>query len=348
MLNPAWQSFLEQHGAHIQDGVTSDFGDAAAERAAARDGTILCDLGQFGLLKASGEDAQSFLQNLLSNDIKAVSPQHAQLSSLNTPKGRVLATFLVWQHGSDYFLQLHQSLAAAMQKKLSMYVLRSKVKIEDASARHVCLGLSGPRAAALLRRVFGAVPEQPLAVHAHESGSVICVAQNRFLIATTAQFAEQLWQTLSAEARPVGSPCWDWLSIRAGLPVVSAATQEEFVLQMLNLEVLGGVSFKKGCYPGQEIVARMQYLGQTKRRMYLAHVAGEPAPQAGDKIFGNEADSASGMVVNAAPAPGGGYDVLAVLMIASHDSQPQHLGTPQGPQLQFADLPYAVPDLSKA
>src|SRR5487761_2749401 len=130
MHNSNWHTFLEAQGARIDGGEMRHFGALSDELIAARDNTVLCDLSQFGILKVSGEDAQSFLQNLCSNDIKAITPNLAQLNSLNTAKGRAMATFLIWQNGTDYFLQLHNSLLATIQKKLSMYVLRSKVKIE--------------------------------------------------------------------------------------------------------------------------------------------------------------------------------------------------------------------------
>ena len=138
-------------------------------------------------------------------------------------------------------------------------------------------------------------------------------------------------------------PVWDWLEIRAGIPVITAATQEAFVPQMVNLELLGGVSFQKGCYPGQEIVARSQYLGKLKRRMYLAHTDRDVAPGAGTQLYSRDLDGQpSGMVVSAAPAPGGGFDLLAVIQTTSADVHPIHLGTPDGPVLALEPLPYPV------
>jgi folate-binding protein YgfZ len=345
MLNPNWQTFLEQQRAQIQEGVVQDFGNATAERFATRDGTVLCDLSQFGMLKVSGDDAQSFLQNLCSNDIKAVTPQCAQLSSLNTAKGRVLATFLVWQNGADYFLHLPGALLAPMQKKLTMYVLCAKVKIEDVSTQLVCLGLAGKAAEALLPANIGAPPQAALGVEQHASASIIRIDDKRFQVITTAEQAPALWSQFSAGARPVGSSCWDWLNVRAGIPVVLPATQEQFVLQMLNLDILGGVSFKKGCYPGQEIVARMHYLGKLKQRTYLAHVASDIAPQPNDPLYSDDyADQISGNILNAAPAPDGGYDVLATLHVSSViAARSVHWQSPQGVPLNFQTLPYPFP-----
>lgn len=330
------------------------FGDAAAERLAARDGTVLCDLGQFGLLKVSGDEAQSFLQNLLSNDIKAVTPGQAQLSSLNTAKGRVLATLLVWQTGADYYLQLPAALLAPIQKKLTMYVLRAKVRIEDASNKLVCLGISGTNCAALIKEhVTTQLPPELYDVEpvSHQGGigpnphfTIIRLGENRFQIITATEHAPALWQKLNAGARAAGSPCWDWLNIRAGIPVVLPATQEQFVLQMLNLDILGGVSFKKGCYPGQEIVARMHYLGKLKQRTYLAHIASNVAPQPNDPLYNDgDASQSNGNILNAAPAPQGGYDVLATLYSSVKEAHVVHWQSPQGAVLNFETPPYPFP-----
>jgi folate-binding protein YgfZ len=341
-MNPDWQTFLQRQHAHLPDGVVLHFGNTQDELTAAQNGTVLCDLGQFGILKVSGEDAQSFLQNMVSSDVREVGAQQAQISSLSTPKGRMLATFLIWQTDTDYFLHLPRSLGAAIHKRLSMYVLRSKVKIEEVSDGVVCLGLSGEGATALLQQHFGSIPQNPLAVEQHDNASVIRIGAQRYQINTTPQHAPAVWQNLVANARAVGSICWDWLNIRSGIPVVLPATQEQFVPQMTNLELIGGVNFKKGCYPGQEIVARMQYLGKSKRRMYLAHIEGNA--QAGDQLFSVEVEGQTcGMVANAAPAPGGGCDLLAVVQISSYDTQSVHLGSLQGEALQFLSLPYAIP-----
>lgn len=349
-MNTDWQNFLTEHHAHIADGVVQHFGDQDAELDATAHHTVLCDLSQFGTLRVSGEDAQAFLQNLLSNDIRNVDGTHAQLSSFNTAKGRMLAVFLIWREGEDYFLQLPRSLCAAMQKKLSMYVLRSKVKIEDASEQQVSIGLSGNEAVELLHdHIFSIIPQDIFAVQqgVQQGGilsahiSVIRLGDTRFQINTSAQYATELWSKLRTKARPVGAPCWGWLNIRSGIPVIVPGTQEEFVPQMANLDMIGGISFKKGCYPGQEIVARMHYLGKLKRRMYLAHLACPDAPQAGDELFSADMEGqASGMIANAAPAPNGGYDILAVIQTASVESST--VRTAAGIALEFLTLPYAL------
>lgn len=344
-MNPDWHDFLTQHGATIAAGVVQHFGDPAAELNATEHGTIFCDLSQFGTLRVSGEEAQSFLQNLLSNDILEVSGTRAQLSSLNTAKGRMLATMLIWREGDDYLLQLPRVLCEAIRKKLTMYVLRAKVKIADASDEIISLGLSGENAQEILSKQFGELPQIPLGCIGTAQGSVVKISGTRWQINISAPHAAALWPALGRHAQPAGSACWDWLNIRSGIPAILPQTQEQFVAQMVNLELIGGVNFKKGCYPGQEIVARMQYLGKLKRRMYLAHLEIADAPQAGDELYSADMEGqASGMIVNAAPAPGGGYDALASVQSSSHATQTVHWKSLQGAALQFLPLPYPLPD----
>lgn len=343
-MNPDWQQFLIQQGATFDAGLVKNFGEVAAELSAAAQNTVLCDLGQFGTLRVSGEEAQSFLQNMLSNDTREVSATHAQLSSLNTPKGRMQATMLIWRNGDDYLLQLPRVLCESMRKKLSMYVLRAKVKISDASDEIVSLGLSGENAQEILSKQFGELPQLPFGFTDTEQAGVLKFSNTRFQVSTTAQYAPKLWQALSQHAQPVGSVCWDWLNIHAGIPVILPQTQEQFVPQMANFELIGGVNFKKGCYPGQEIVARMQYLGKSKRRMYLVHIDSGTMPQPGDELFSTDMEGqASGMIANVAPAPGGGYDALAVMQTSSRESQTVHWKSLQGEALRFLSLPYSLP-----
>jgi folate-binding protein YgfZ len=348
-MNPDWHNFLILHGATFDAGHVHHFGNSAAELNATERSVIFCDLSQFGTLRVSGEEAQSFLQNLLSNDIREVDNIRAQWSSFNTAKGRMLATLLIWRDGDDYLLQLPRTLTEAIRKKLSMYVLRAKVKITDASDEIISLGLSGATAQ-VLREPFGELPQQQLGVTSTALGSVIKIDETRLQINTTAQHASMLWEMLGLHAKPVGSRCWDWLNIRSGIPIILPQTQEQLVAQMVNFDLIGGVNFNKGCYPGQEIVARMHYLGKLKRRMYLAHLAhlahpgSSDIPQAGDELFSADMEGqASGMIVNAAPTPAGGYDVLATVQISSRETQAVHWKSLQGEALQFLPPPYPLP-----
>jgi folate-binding protein YgfZ len=149
---------------------------------------------------------------------------------------------------------------------------------------------------------------------------------------------------VSARARPAGFPVWQWLSIRAGIPVITPAVADQFVPQALNLDAIDGVSFQKGCYTGQEIVARTQYLGRLKERLVLAHIEGLP-PAAGTRLYSPVFDAqACGSIVNAARAPGGGSDLLAVVQNAARDSGEVYADAPDGRRLALLQLPYRLPD----
>ena len=284
------------------------------------------------------------MQNLLSSDINAVNDKTAQLSSFNSPKGRMIATFLIWRQGADYFLQLPRSLTPAIQKKLSMYVMRSKVTISDASDEIVSLGLAGRNADHLIKQNNMDVPENDWAVMQHQNTCIIRFPDNRYQLNTNVSQAIYFWGKLSGNVTFSGSSYWDWLTIRAGIPVITPATQEQFVLQMTNLDLLGGVSFNKGCYPGQEIVARTHYLGKQKRRMFLAHIDSDHAPEPGNEIFSEDMPGQPcGMIMNACVSPGGGYDLLAVMQLSSYETQQVHLDSIMGAKLNFLQLPYSFP-----
>jgi folate-binding protein YgfZ len=177
--------------------------------------------------------------------------------------------------------------------------------------------------------------------------TLIALPGRRWLLAVAADNALSVRTAVADTLRPVGTAVWNWTEIRNGIPWVTAQTQDQFVPQMANLELIGGVNFKKGCYPGQEIVARTQYLGKLKRRLYLAHV--EASAHAGDALCSEDVGGQiNGMIANAAPAPGGGSDVLAVVQSTSAESDGVHLGSTDGPKLRFLPLPYALPETGKS
>lgn len=340
-----WHEFLQQQGGVLQDEGITHFGNPMLELKLAAEDSIVCSLHSYTTLRVSGEDATTFLQSMLSNDIRLVSDTHAQYSSLNNAKGRVLATLLIWREQADYLLLLPTSLSANICKKLSMYVLRAKVKISDIGQTHVMLGVAGDdKIAAALTSLGIENPLQPLDYSSTAESQLIRLDETRWLIHTTTAQVQSYWNTLKTVAHPVGETCWNWLAIRAGIAHILPATQEQFVAQMLNLDIIGAINFKKGCYPGQEIVARMQYLGKLKRRLYLAHIDSAEPPAIGTELFSDDlAGQSTGMLVNVSPSPNSGFDVLAVVQISSHDSQVVHLGSVHGAMLQFLALPYVLP-----
>ena len=341
-MNEAWKAFLLSQGAQFDGASILHYGDVARERAAAASGAVIADLSQLAVLAFSGEDAESFLQGQLTNDVRALEPGAAQWSGYCTAKGRLLGNFLIWRQDGDYCLQMSGDIAAGLYKRMSMFILRAKVKARDASNEAVRLVAAGPGTAELVEAALGVTLPGPMQSAAGALGRVVCVGEDRFVLAIAPDAAAMVWQALTRHATPVGAPVWDWLRLSAGIPMIVAATQEQFVPQMVNLEAIGGVSFTKGCYPGQEIVARSQYLGKLKRRMYLAHVDVPAVP--GDSLYSDDFPGQStGTVVNAAPAPGGGFDVLAVAQIESAAAQTLHLKAGDGAALVLKPLPYALP-----
>jgi folate-binding protein YgfZ len=274
----------------------------------------------------------------LTSDIAGLGADRARIAGWCSAKGRLLATFLVLPLGQSFLMQLSRDLAPAVAKRLSMFVLRAKVKLADASEQWTQIGIWGPAAGERLAALGLPAPAEELAAQPAGDSLVVRIAALRFLVVAPAAQREKL---LSAFG-DAGEDAWALEEIRAGRPLVVRATQEHFVPQMVNLERLGAVDFKKGCYPGQEIVARTQYRGVLKRRMVRARVAAGAMPAA-DVFAADVHGQAVGTIVNAAPAPEGGSELLAVVQIDSLESgSTLHLGAPDGPRLELLSLPDAA------
>lgn len=343
-MHSDWQQFLDARGASTNDGAVSNFGQPAAELQAAAGGNILTDLSHLGLLQVGGEDAVSFLQGQLTNDVKLLDGSNSQYAGYCTAKGRLLAVFLAFAHHDHLHLQLDGTLTTPMLKRLRMYVLRSKVTIDDVSDSIIRIGVAGSNTTAALQALFGSVPHAPHQLLNLETANLVRLPgpAPRYELFTTPQQAPEIWSALEKSCTTVGKPCWDWLDIRAGIPQVTPATQEEFVPQMLNLDLLDGINFKKGCYTGQEIVARTHYLGKVKRRTHLAHVEVGEAPQPGEKVYGTDSAEPVGLVIGAAPSPAGSYDLLAEIRLENVEAGEIRLGGKDGPVLELLALPYTL------
>lgn len=317
-MNPNWQEFLGAQGARFDsDGIeVTDFGDQPAELLAAKDATVMAPLTRLGLLELAGEDTQTYLHNQLTSDVNHLAAEQAQHSAWCTAKGRMLASFVLYRQAEGYRALLAADVLEATQKRLQIYVLRSKVKITNLSTGHEVIGLAGPQADAALQGAGLPVPAPAMATATGGNNTVIRVDDARFIVIAAADAAADLWQKLAVSARPVGTPTWQWLDVQSGIPLICRATTEAFVPQMVNFDKIGGVSFNKGCYPGQEIIARTKYLGKVKRHLYRFHADGAvSAVAAGQHINDPQTpDQPCGMIACAAPSPEGGYDGLAVVL----------------------------------
>ncbi|MFL6659353.1 MAG: YgfZ/GcvT domain-containing protein [Massilia sp.] len=341
-----WNEYLtSQGGRHsaTEQARVVDFGSVLGAAALA-EGFVAAVTDQ-GLIAVAGEEAASFLHKQLTNDVEHLGPTEVRLAGYCTPKGRLQASFVMWRAADTVFLQLPRELQSALQKRLSMFVMRAKAKLSDATPEAI-LGFGGAKAGAALSALFGTLPPAPYTRIDHALGTLLRLADAfgapRYQWQATAEAAQVAWPPLSAALAVGGDDAWRLSAIHAGVPEITLKTQEQFVPQMVNFELLGAVNFKKGCYPGQEIVARSQYLGKLKRRTALASIAADQA-QAGDEVFAvDDPDQPCGMVVNAAPNGNGGTDALVEMKLAALGGAEVHLGSAEGPALRFLAMPYAL------
>lgn len=305
----------------------------------------IAPIADLGLLRVHGVDAVAFLQGQLTNDVAGLATGRSMLAGYCSAKGRMLASMRVWRHEDSVWLMPTRVLAPGLLKRLSLFVLRSKVRIEDVSATSACFGLCGDAAVAAvhslgvewpapgeLRTVLGKI------VLGIESARIADQTVRRAILIAPLTDAQAIWTALSSPLAPISSTTWRWTDVMSGVGRVLAPGVERFVPQMINFDLVDGVSFRKGCYPGQEVVARSHYLGKLKRRLFLASVTGEP-PVAGLDVFEAGASEPCGQVVLSAPAPGGG----AALLFESQIGSAPEARLADGRALQLLALPYTLP-----
>ena len=340
MANNDWQEFQCTQSAVFNKETIVSFGNIQNELLSAAQADILCDLSDLTTLALSGDDALTFLQGQVTNDVTLLGSDKAHYSGYCSPKGRLLALFLAYRQAEAIHLQFNGELAEPIAKRLKMYVMRSKVKLDNIDDDIVKLGISGANAKQALSAFFSTIPALALELSHNENGTLIRLSGPlpRFEIVCNTDSAKRIWSELKKTCQPVGKAAWEWLEIQAGIPDIALSTQEEFVPQMVNLDCLNGINFKKGCYTGQEIVARTHYLGKVKRRMHLLHLATSAPAQAGMDVVTDKQDVV-GKVVRAAPAPNGGHDVLAEIRLDSLEAGDLFIN---GVKLELRTLPYAL------
>ena len=303
------------------------------------------------LIQVHGDDAASFLHSQLSNDVERLKQGEARYAAYCTPKGRMLASIYYWKDGQNIFLQCSSTLQPALQKRLQMFVMRAKAKLEDVSDRFSLLGLAGAQAQAFLQKYFQQLPLETNQTVKGELGVLIRRAdafdQPRYQWIISNDILNQLFTTLQAELQITDSQVWRVGDIYAGIPEVREQTKEQFVPQMVNFELIGGVNFKKGCYPGQEIVARSQYLGKLKRRMAIAKIDASNVAIATEIFSENDPTQPCGMIVNAEADFGLSTICLVEIKLADQENGRVHLYSVDGPLLQFQALPYAYLDITE-
>jgi folate-binding protein YgfZ len=306
-------------------------------------------LPHLGIISAEGADAASFLHGQLSQDVNGQGTDQARLAAFCSAKGRMLASFLVVKpQAESFWLITDGAVLPAALKRLSMFVLRAKAKLSDASALVAAVGLAGPAASQWLGDEAAHLTPWHVTPHPATGGQVLrlpdVLGAPRWLWLGPVDQAQAVIGALPALPLAV----WQWLDVMSGVVRIEPATVDQFVPQMVNYELVGGVNFQKGCYPGQEVVARSHYRGTLKRRAFLLH--GDSPMQAGQEVFSaTDPSQPAGMVANAAAIPSmdgqpasGAFSALVELKWQSLEDGWQ-LGSPEGPALSLGAMPYEVP-----
>ena len=351
-MNSTWQDFLTQQGAQLDTlGRVETFGEPELERVLVKHGPVMTSLASEALIRVSGEDAKSFLQAQLTNDIEEVSNKQAQLSAWCDPKGQVLALFYVFMYERNYYLLFDATLKEAILKRLKMFVLRSKVELTDCSDELVILGYGGDfgdldvqRALDLkLKETWGCamVPAEGLR---NIKAIKIPGPYHRYLMVGPVDQMMQAWDKLMVNADKTNQRDWHLMDIAAGLPVVNDAISGRFIAQMLNLDKLNAINFKKGCFPGQEIIARMHFRATVPKRMLKVHVQGVLTSEPGETInvFDESGKRIEFETIYFRPDPIEGTVGLAVANLKTLQNAQGNLKTEQDLTLTIEPLPYPV------
>ena len=292
-------------------------------------------LNHFGLIRVSGTDALTFLQGQFGNDVNALQDHNQQLNCYSNPKGRLLAIFRLFRFENSYYLRMPREIIDATLQRLKMFVLMSKVVLEDASEAFIGLGLSGNGATATVAEQLGAAPTVNGTL-ANAKMIALCINDS------PARYELYIKSAIEHSLTPnASSDHWRYQDILAGLPSIYTASCEVFVAQMVNLQLIHGLSFKKGCYPGQEIVARMHYLGKLKRRMYLVTIHGETPPPINSPIYQQDQTVRVGEVVDACQIEEQAMRALVVLKIDQAENNDLIMVDSNDAVLQIDTLPYS-------
>ncbi|MCW5261971.1 folate-binding protein [Verminephrobacter eiseniae] len=289
-------------------------------------------LSHLGVIRVAGEDAGAFLHSQLTQDFSSLDMRQARLAAFLSAKGRMQASFIGLRRPDEWLLLCSRDLLPATLARLSMFVLRAKARLTDASADFALYGLAGETLTAV---AGGAQPAWSKADIGAASLVHLYPAANQ---------PRALWVAPAGDPPPAGpalaTALWLWSEVASGVATLSSPVAQVFVPQMLNYESVGGVSFKKGCYPGQEVVARSQFRGTLKRRAYIAHAEADIA--VGAEVFAaTDLTQPCGTVVQAAAAPGGGVDAIVSLHIAAAH-QALQVGVATAQPLTLAPLPYPL------
>ncbi|WIO75157.1 hypothetical protein QP938_04410 [Porticoccaceae bacterium LTM1] len=329
-----WQQFLESRNAQFKDGLVVSFGENAADYSSLQENSLLFALEDHAVITLTGGNGSQLLQGQVTCDIKTLNAENSLFGAHCTPKGRVIALFHIAQWTEDTIaLITRKDQVETLLQSLGKFAPFFKTEIRVNEEIKI-LGLSG--------EVAGQLPELSAPY------KNIPLPDGRQLLLIDNDEAQSFWEEMENKATTAGLPLWELMDIRAGLPKISTATIDSFVPQMINLQALDAISFKKGCYSGQEVVARMKYLGKLKKRMYRLSIAGNTIPTIGNAIYLPNQTQSIGTVVNAQQADENQIELLAVLTEAAAQADALHVfgesGSNSGPlsTVTVLSLPYQL------
>lgn len=343
-MSPVWQDFLIDQNAIVEDGILLNFPESNNKVI----DNIITDLSHLDIIEISGNDAEDFLHGQFTTSIKQLSNNHCQFSAWCNPKGQVKVTFFIYRHKERFIILLPAKLKESFLKQLQMYILRADVKLTDKSDELIRIGLQTNEATLFADLIASNPGQQDEAIMDNDLYCLRLPLQgdarnaHRTILIGSVDRQMTLWQELIKHATPVGTAIWECLDIQAAYPWISTQTTQKFLPQMLNLDLIDGLDYQKGCYPGQEIIARLHFRGQLKRSLYLAtctlESCSEIEPEIGDPLYANNEEQSVGTVINAQRSEDK-YYLLAVIDNDSIDNTISLRGS-DGPELDLQQLPY--------
>jgi len=346
-MNNDWKNYILQNGAKQNDEGLFVFDNAFSDAQLADGSDIICDLSHFSTVVVAGGDSAEVIQGQFTNDVNKVDEDQSQISAFCNNKGRMLANFRLFQSQQNYFLSIRSDLVESSIEHLQKYILRSEVAIQDISEQLIHIGISGNNVENMLSPFVDKLNTSVDSVSHNDDYIAIRVSGEtpRYEIFCSLEHAMTLWKTISDKSNVVNSAYWDYLNIKNGLPFIDSNTREEFVPQMANMELINGVSFEKGCYTGQEIVARTHYLGKQKRRTYRIKIISDTAPKAGDQLATDTSteNQYTGTLMNVYQTAKNEYEALAVIQIKSAESEKLKLKDADA-EITALELPYSLED----
>ena len=326
-MHTAWHDFLKQQGANFTRNHINDFGRPEHEKSQVFN-DVITNLSHVCVIKISGNDAQNFLAGQFTNDVKNLSNNMGQPGAWCNIKGRIIVNFLLLNQDGVFYLILASELKEIFIKRLQMYVLRADVVIDDMSDELIVCGLRGKKSSQLLSMTTDNIPDK--AYHITNNNMMLMMVPDdipRFIILAKFSEMQRLWSALTPESIAIGSHYWQLFDMLSGLAWIDGDTSEHYLPQELNMDRTGGLSFDKGCYPGQEIIARLHYRGQENKRLYLACLSSDNNYNSGTKLYTDNLENHIGSVVNISRHPDGRL-ILLVVMDKTIDKENIHIGSP--------------------